>query len=148
MAAWQVGPLRFYHARDYNQVMRHRAMKPLLLIPLLLMGALAAHADTAMTKLLIQVVNDTGRAIDHAEVVVTFVQGRSVLKLGRNVHTTFDLRTNQEGEAKIPAIPQGKIKIMVNAKGYQTYGKTIEVAEEEKTIEIKLYPPQPQYSVH
>jgi hypothetical protein len=148
MAAWQVGPLRFYHVRGYNQVMRDRAMKPLLLIPLLLMGALAAHADTAMTKLLIQVTTDTGRPIDHAEVVVNFVQGRSVLKLGRNVHTTFDLRTNQEGEAKIPSIPQGKIKIMVNAKGYQTYGKTIEVAEEEKTIEIKLYPPQPQYSVH
>jgi hypothetical protein len=148
MAAWQVGPFRFYHAGDYNQVMRHRALKPLLLISVLLMGALATHADTPMTKLLIQVKNEAGRAVDRAEVVVNFVQGRSVLKFGRNVHTSYDLRTNQEGEAKIPSIPQGKIKIMVNAKGYQTYGQTFDVAEDEKTIEIKLYPPQPQYSVH
>ncbi len=148
MAAWQVGPLRFYHGPGYNQVMRRNALKSLLLVPLLLLGALAAYADSDMTKLLIQVKTESGRPIDHAEVVVTFMQGRSVLKLGRNVRTTYDLRTNQEGEAKIPAIPQGKIRIMVNAKGYQTYGKVHDVTEEEKTIEVKLYPPQPQYSVH
>jgi short-subunit dehydrogenase len=58
------------------------------------------------------------------------------------------LRSNQEGEAKIPAIPQGKIKILVNAKGYQTFGEVMEINEEQKTVEVKLNPPQPQYSAH
>jgi hypothetical protein len=40
------------------------------------------------------------------------------------------------------------VVIQVIAKGYQTHGDTYEIAEPEKTIEIKLNPPQPQYSVH
>ncbi len=105
-----------------------------------------------MTKIVIQVKTQSGRPVDRAEVVVTFVEARtvynSVAKVGRNVRTTWDLRSNQEGEAKIPAIPQGKIKILVNAKGYQTYGEILEITEEQKTVEVKLNPPQPQYSVH
>ena len=50
--------------------------------------------------------------------------------------------------AKIPPVPQGKILIQVIAKGYQTFGETYDVNEEEKTIEIKLNPPQPQHSEH
>jgi hypothetical protein len=38
--------------------------------------------------------------------------------------------------------------VQVIAKGYQTFGNTFEVEEEEKTIEVKLNPPQPQYSAH
>jgi hypothetical protein len=36
----------------------------------------------------------------------------------------------------------------VIAKGYQTFGETIEINEDEKTVEIQLKPPQPQYSAH
>jgi hypothetical protein len=68
--------------------------------------------------------------------------------LGRKIRNTYELRTNQEGEASIPSIPQGKILIQINAKGYQTFGQTFDIAEDEKTIEIKLNPPQKQYSAH
>jgi hypothetical protein len=124
-----------------------------LALPALLLWAISAFGqDTPMTKLLIQVKTQSGRAIDRAEVVVTFIETRTVYntvaKLGRNVRTTYDLRSNQEGEAKIPAIPQGKIKILVNAKGYQTFGEVMEINEEQKTVEVKLNPPQPQYSAH
>jgi hypothetical protein len=36
----------------------------------------------------------------------------------------------------------------VIAKGFQTFGEIFEVDEEEKTIEVKLNPPQAQYSSH
>ena len=120
----------------------------LLIFPALLLWAAAAFGEAPTTKLLIQVKTPGGRPVDRAEVVVTFVEGRSIIKLGKSIRTTYDLRTNQDGEAKIPAIPQGKIKIMINARGYQTYGQVVEVNEEERTIEIKLNPPQPQYSAH
>ena len=120
----------------------------LVFLPALLLWALAAYADTPMTKITVQVTTPGGRPIDRAEVVVNFIQGRSIVKFGKTVRTSYDLRTNQEGEARIPAIPQGKIRILVSAKGYQTFGQVLEINEEEKTVEVKLNPPQPQYSAH
>ena len=105
-------------------------------------------ADDNMTKLSIEVKNADGKPVDRASVVVRFVEGRSLRKLGKKVTTHWELRTNQQGIASIPPIPQGKILVQVIAKGYQTFGKTFEVDEEEKTLEVKLNPPQPQYSAH
>jgi len=89
-----------------------------------------------------------GHPVDRASVVVRFVQGHSIVKLGKAVRTTFELRTNQDGEAKIPSIPQGKILVQVIAKGYQTFGQTFDVNEDEKTLDVTLNPPQQQYSAH
>lgn len=116
-------------------------------LSLLLTGALAAGA-AEMTKLRLEVKNDSGRPVDRASVIVRFVQGRNYLKLGKKIRTTYELRTNEEGEAAIPEIPQGTIRVQVIAKGYQTFGQDFEVAEPEKTLEIKLNPPQAQYSAH
>ena len=49
---------------------------------------------------------------------------------------------------KIPPIPQGKILVQIIAKDYQTFGDYFEVDEEQKTLDIKLNAPQPQYSAH
>ncbi len=101
-----------------------------------------------MTQLDIAVKTQSGRPIDRASVIVRFMEGRSIAKLGKHVRTTFELRTNQEGQVRVPAIPQGKIRIQVIAKGYQTFGQIFDVTEEEKTIPITLNPPQQQYSAH
>ena len=109
---------------------------------------LPLYGDPPMTKLRVEVKNVYDKPVERAGVVVRFVEGRSVVKLGKKIRTNWEMRTNQEGVAKIPPIPQGKILIQVIAKGYQTFGQTFEVNEEEKTIEVKLNPPQPQYSAH
>lgn len=101
-----------------------------------------------MTRLRVEVKNLNDKPVERASVVVRFVEGRSIVKFGKNVVTRWEMRTNQEGVAKVPTIPQGKILIQVIAKGYQTFGKTFDVSEEEKTIEVKLNPPQPPYSAH
>lgn len=115
---------------------------------LLSAGALPLAAEKEMTELQIEVKNLEGKPIDRASVVVRFVEGRSKVKFGKKINTRWELRTNQMGVAKIPPIPQGKILVQVIAKGYQTHGKTYEVEEEAKTLEIKLNPPQSQYSAH
>ena len=120
---------------------------PTLVLPALLVWAAVAMA-APMTKINILVKSQGGHPVDRASVVVRFVQGHSVVKLGKAVRTTFELRTNQDGEARIPSIPQGKILVQVIAKGYQTFGQTFSVAEDEKTLEITLNPPQQQYSAH
>jgi hypothetical protein len=119
----------------------------LLFVPVLLLWAFTAYAAVPMTKLNMVVTTESGRPIDHASVVVRFVRGHVVFKL-KKLRTTYELRTNQDGEAKVPEIPQGEIRIQVIAKGYQTFGQIFDVTEEERTIEIKLNPPQQQYSSH
>ena len=117
-----------------------------MLLPLLLAAVSLGAAD--LTKLQIVVTNEAGKPIDQAEVIVKFVQGRSATKFGAKIRKSWEVRSSQEGIAKIPSIPQGKILIQVNAKNYQTFGQTFDVQEEEKTIEVKLKPPQQQYTAH
>jgi hypothetical protein len=110
--------------------------------------ALAVWAAPPMTKLTVEVKSLEGKPVDRASVVVKFVEGRSVVKLGKKIRTTYELRTDQDGQARIPSIPQGKIQVQVIAKNYQTFGKVFDVDQEEKTIEIQLNPPQAQFSAH
>jgi hypothetical protein len=130
--------------------MRNRGVPlSLLLVPALFAcAAIAVQAQTPMTKLTLQVTNENDKPVDRASVIVRFIQGRDYLRLGKHIHTTYELRTNQEGGATIPPIPQGKIMVQIIAAGYQTFGHTYDVDEEAKTIEIKLNPPQKQYSAH
>jgi hypothetical protein len=105
-----------------------------------------AAAD--MTTLTIHVTNQSGKPVDHASVVVKFVQGRSKVKFGKKIRTAYELHSNQDGIAKIPPIPQGTILVQIIAKDYQTFGDNFDVNEPEKIVDIKLNPPQPQYSAH
>jgi hypothetical protein len=123
-----------------------RSLLRLFCVILVLFLPLAA--DPPMTRLRVEVKTLSDKPVERASVVVRFVEGRSVVKMGKKIITSWEMRTNQEGVAKIPSMPQGKIQVQVIAKGYQTFGKTFEVDEEEKTIEVKLNPPQPQYSAH
>jgi hypothetical protein len=101
-----------------------------------------------MTTLKIEVKNGADKPVDRASVVVDFLGSRQIMKLGRKTRTHWELRTNQEGVAKIPPIPQGRIRVQVIAKSYQTFGGVFEVEEAEKTIPVKLNAPQPQFSAH
>jgi hypothetical protein len=127
--------------------MRMRFLAVLATFSLFLLPTIQA-ADTPMTRLRIEVKTLNEKPIERASVVVRFVEGRSVIKLGKKVVTTWQLKTNQEGVVKVPELPQGKILVQIIAKGYQTFGETFEVNEEERTIAVKLNPPQPQHSEH
>lgn len=118
----------------------------IVLLSLLVVPVLAE--DPAMTALRIEVKTLSEKPIDRASVRVKFIEGRSLVKLGKKIVTSWEVRTAQDGTAKIPPIPQGKILIQVMAKGYQTYGQTYEINEAERTVEVKMNPPQPQFSAH
>ena len=120
-------------------------MHRLILLGTLLVWLLPAANKTNLT---IQVKNQSGKPVDHANVIVKFVHGHSIVKLGKGIRTAWELQTNQEGVAKIPAIPQGTILIQIIAKNYQTFGQNFDVDEENKTIDITLNPPQQQYTAH
>ena len=122
----------------------------LLFLCALLVSVCTVLAVTDTTKLKIVVKTQGGHPVDRAEVIVRWHANAKHPRagFGRAVRTTFEMRSNQDGEASVPEIPQGSILIQVNAKGYQTYGKVFEIEKEEETIEITLNPPQQQYSAH
>lgn len=123
-------------------------MRSLLLGLLLLCLAISALAGPPMAKVTIHVTSaDNGKPLDRASIVVRFVKGRAAAKLYSKILTTWETRTNQEGNAVLPSIPQGTIRVQVIAPNFQTFGQMLEVDEPAKTLEVKLNPPQPQYTV-
>jgi hypothetical protein len=108
----------------------------------------ALNGAVPMTDLQVLVLTPGGRPLDRASVIVTFVKGRAPAKLYKKEYTHWELKTNMQGIAKIPPIPQGTIKVQVIASNYQTFGDFFEVEEAEKTITIQLKDPQKQYSAH
>jgi hypothetical protein len=110
--------------------------------------ALPLMADPPMTTIRVEVKTYTGRPLDRASVIIKFVQGRNYVKLGKKINTSWQMKTNQDGIAKFPPLPQGNILVQVIATGYQTFGGTFAVNEAEKSIEIKVNAPQPQVSSH
>jgi hypothetical protein len=126
--------------------MRTRLMA--LFVPLIFVAPVSAFEDPPMTVIRVEVRNLSDKPIDRASVIVRVDKGRSVVKFGKKVITSYQMKTNQDGVAKVPSLPQGKILVQVIATGYQTFGETFDILEAERVIEVKLNPPQPQYSAH
>jgi hypothetical protein len=120
----------------------------MIVLALTVSAGLPLSAGPPMTKLRVEVRSSSNKPIDRATVIVRFLSSRSIQRLGFKRRTQWELKTNQDGVASLPSIPQGKIRIQVHAKNYQTFGGEFEVLEEEKTLGIVLNPPQSQYTSH
>ncbi|HEU5023230.1 MAG TPA: hypothetical protein VFT60_15135 [Bryobacteraceae bacterium] len=86
----------------------------------------------------------SGKPIDRASVIVRFKSGIGVNL--KKIQTSWETKTNQEGNVTLPTMPQGDIMVQVIANYYQTFGGMFTTDKPEQTIEIRLNPPQPQYS--
>lgn len=109
-------------------------------VPLALAGPPTSRVTIHVTA------SETGKPVNRASIVLKFVKGRLPLNL-KKMTTTWETRTNQEGNAILPPIPQGTVRLQVIASNFQTFGKIMEVDADEKTLEVQLNPPQPQYTV-
>jgi 5-hydroxyisourate hydrolase-like protein (transthyretin family) len=103
----------------------------------------AAAAES--TKLTVQVNSAaSGKPVDRASVLVRFRHGRGVNL--KKILTSWETKTNQDGNVTIPSIPQGEITVQVIAENFQTYGDVYQLDQPTQTISIKLNAPQAQYS--
>jgi hypothetical protein len=105
-------------------------------------------AKSPQTVINIVVNNEFNKPVPSAEVILDFLGSRDITKGGRHKRIHWEVRTNQEGRAHFPPIPEGKVQLQVNSKTYQTFGERIDVSGEEKLVEITLSRPQKQYSAH
>ena len=69
--------------------------------------------------------------------------------LGDTVEGNMELKTNDEGTATLSIIPQGsQVLVQVIVPGYRTFGQKYEVPGSEKSITVKMLPPNEQYSLY
>ncbi|MGA8142388.1 MAG: hypothetical protein WB987_00675 [Candidatus Acidiferrales bacterium] len=99
-------------------------------------------SDPATTKLRIHV-TAADKPVGNASVYVRFPVAGGLFH--KDKLAELNLKTNEDGSAKVPDIPRGKILIQVVAKGWKTYGKWYEIDSDTLTVEIKLEPPPHWY---
>jgi hypothetical protein len=107
---------------------------------LLVIGARAQNAKAdnksaePTARLQIQVTGgDSNKPVSEASVYVKWPVGRKTQEL--------NLKTNEEGVARSPVIPQGKTLIQIVAQGWKTYGMWFDVNQAEQTIQVHLTRP-------
>jgi len=101
-------------------------------------------SEPATVKLRIEVTSAAdGKPIGNASVYVRFNESGGFLH--KDKLAELNLKTNQDGSAKVPEVPQGKILIQVIAKGWHTFGKWYDIETDEQTIQVKLEPPPHWY---
>ena len=108
-----------------------------------------AFADSSQkTTITVEVKNQFDKPVDNAAVILDFLGSHQITKLGMRKTMHWEARTNQQGISHFPPIPYGTVQVQVITKKYQTFGEKFDIDTEEKKIDVKLNPPQQQYSAH
>lgn len=127
---------------------RHAPSWTTVLIAAVLSVTGTSGAGSSQTTISVQVKNSYNKPVDNAAVILDFLGSHQMTKLGKRKPIHWEVRTDQNGRAHFPPVPQGTIRLQVVAKNYQTYGNKYDVDEEQKTLDIQLDRPQTQYSAH
>jgi hypothetical protein len=107
-----------------------------------------ALASAPQTTITVTVKNQFDKPVDNAAVILDFLGSHQIMKLGKRKPIHWEVHTNLHGIAHFPPVPQGTVQIQVVTTKYQTFGQKFDLDTDEKTIDVKLNPPQKQYSAH
>ncbi len=107
-----------------------------------LLSVCAMAADTASLNFVVTKV-ENGKPVRNASVIL-----HPVNKEGRQERGGLQLKTDADGKASIDGMPYGKLRVQVIAPKLQTFGHDYEINQPQQEIEIKLEPPQKQYSIY
>ena len=121
-------------------------MKKLGLIVVLVLTALVAGAiaqDELANVNFLVLKDDNNKPVRNAAVIMHHVD-----KDGRQERGGLELKTDAEGKASYDAVPFGKIRIQILARGFQTYGDDVDINKSNMTVNIRLKRPQQQYSIY
>ena len=119
----------------------------LVLFAAVLAAPLVSAGKKDYTEVTLVVTDKTqGTPVTKAAVTLHFIRGKNMFF--KKDRAEWDVKTDSKGRVVVPFIPNGKLKVQVYAKGYQTYGEEFEITGEQQTIDVKLLPPQAQYSSH
>ena len=92
--------------------------------------------EVSLTVVVIEA--ETGDPVSQARLTLTFKQqGR----LHRSI--SYSAKTNAQGRYRFTNIPKETVRLLVTADRHQSFGKEIEVEEDNQVIEVRLKKPQP-----
>ena len=111
-------------------------------------AAALLSASSPQTTIIVSVKNQFDKPVENAAVILDFLGSHQITKLGKRKPIHWEVHTNLQGLAHFPPVPQGTVLLRIIKSDYQTFGDKFEVDTEEKKIDIKLNPPQKQYSAH
>ncbi len=117
-------------------------------LALFVIASCSLTASTPETKITVSVTNQFDKPVENADVILDFLGSHQITKLGKRKPIHWELHTNLEGIAHFPPVPQGTIQLQIITSKYQTFGNKFDLDTEERKIEVKLNPPQKQYSAH
>ncbi|MGH9787227.1 MAG: carboxypeptidase-like regulatory domain-containing protein [Candidatus Acidiferrales bacterium] len=113
---------------------------PLPVAALLVFFLVASAAIAADDEVKLEVAitaEQTGDPITNATVYLKYEEKRFLRK---NKKLEFSSKTNDEGKAVFPPVPEGRVLVQIVAKGWKTYGKYYEIEGPKQTLEVKLQP--------
>ena len=84
----------------------------------------------------------SGHPIQNASVYVRYKKERALQK---DKTISLTVKTNPDGKAIVPEVPQGRVLVQVIAEGWKTYGESHTIESPKHTIEIKLERPKKWY---
>lgn len=112
------------------------------LVALCLAAAQAGEKPTS--NLSFVVLKDyNGKPIRNASVIL-----HPVDEDGKQEKGGVQLKTDGDGRTKFDAVPYGKLRVQVIARGFQTHGDDYDIVQPEQEIVIRLKRPQEQHSIY
>ncbi len=105
-------------------------------------GAWAAPVSTSVIHIVVTD-SESGQPINQARLTLQFDQPGGPGRFGKSKRIAYSAKTNTQGKYRFVVIPKGKIMLFVTAERHQSFGKEIELKDDDQTIEVKLKKPQP-----
>jgi len=86
---------------------------------------------------------ETGQPLNQARLTLQFKQPGGATRFGKSKRISYSAKTNSQGKYKFLDIPKGTIMLFVTAEKHQSFGKEIELKQDNQVVEVKLKKPQP-----
>jgi hypothetical protein len=93
-------------------------------------------------NILVKSVEDD-KPIFQARLTLQFRMPGGVRRFKRSKLTTYSAKTNNQGRYTFTNIPKGSFHLFVTADNHQSYGKELELEQDNQLFEVKLRKPQP-----
>jgi hypothetical protein len=116
---------------------RAAAVALAVLLALLGLGPVAGAEEGEVRLEVILTAEETGNPITNASVYLKYQEKRFLRK---DKKIEFSSKTDQEGKAVFPPVPEGRVLVQIYAKGWKTFGKYYEIEGPKQTLEVKLQP--------
>jgi hypothetical protein len=82
---------------------------------------------------------DKNKPVEAASVYIRYYEPH---KFKSDKLIEMNVKTSPEGKVRVPQVPKGKILIQVVAEGWKTYGRWLDLTEDEQVFKIHLDKPR------